>query len=112
MITDERRQSTESGGPPRPPGGLPPWWRLWPSPGGRPQPVNRRSVILGVLVTVPALVFIDGLLSAMAGYASHNVMLALVLFAVLFCFTGLEFALVAYITKRRQDVEARRAAED
>lgn len=83
---------------------------MWPSPRGRPQPVNRRTVILGTLVAAPALFLVDGLLSGMAYYATRNVVVALSVFGALFCFTGLEFALVAYATKRRQEAEARRAA--
>ncbi|HEX6489148.1 MAG TPA: hypothetical protein VF137_09820 [Candidatus Dormibacteraeota bacterium] len=112
MITEERKPSAGSGAPPQPPSGIPPWWpwwRLWPTPRGRPQPVNRRSLVLGALVTIPALFFIDGLLSGMAWYATKSVLLAVILFAVLFCFTFLELALVAYVTKRRQEYEARHA---
>jgi hypothetical protein len=114
MITKERAPVVDqpTGDPPKPPPGIPswwPWWRMWPAPRGRPQPINRRTVILGALVAIPALFLIDGLLSAMAWYASGSVVVALSVFGALFCFTGLEFALVAYVTKRRQEHESRHA---
>ena len=84
---------------------------MWPSPRGRPQPVNRRTVILGTLVAVPSLFLIDGLLAGMAWYATRSVTVAGAVFGALFCFTLLEFSIVAYASKRRQDLEARRAAD-
>ena len=68
--------------------------------------------MLGALVAVPSLFLIDGLLAGMAWYVTRSLTIALAIFGVLFCFTGLEFAIVAYATKRRQELEARRAAQD
>ena len=112
MITEERPVGAADG-PPSPPPGIPswwPWWRMWPSPRGRPQPVNRRTVLLGTLVAVPGLFLVDGLLAGMAWYATRKVVVAAAVFGVAFCFTLLEFGIVAYATKRRQELEARRAA--
>src|SRR5207247_5669396 len=75
MITREREQTSRPAppAPPRPPSGPDfPWWRLWPSPGGRPAPLNRRSLTLGALIVGLALTVLDGLLGLMAWYASKN----------------------------------------
>ena len=65
MITRERER-TDTAGPPAPPapptGPEVPWWRSWPSPAGRPRPLNRRSLSVGALIVGAALTVIDGLL--------------------------------------------------
>ncbi len=86
-----------------------PWWRMWPSPGGRPQPLNRRTFLLGALVMVPGLGLIDGLLAALAGYATHSWVVGLAVGGVLFLVMLLELGIVAWAVKRRQELEARRA---
>jgi hypothetical protein len=59
-----------------------------------------------------ALTVIDGLLGLMAWYASHNLEVGIAVWLVLLALTGLEFSIVAWAAKKRQDVEARRAQED
>jgi hypothetical protein len=114
MITREREKTAAAPpAPPRPPidGGVP-WWRSWPSPAGRPRPLNRRSLSVGGLIVGVALTIIDGLLGLMAWYASHNVTVGVAVWLVLLALTGLEFSIVAWAAKKRQDLEARRAEED
>ena len=110
MITEERERIATAGGqPPRPP--RPPrdrrreWWRDWPAPFNRPQPINRRNLVRGGLVAVPFLVLVDGLLGAMAWYATGNALVGLAVFGLTFLFTLGEIAIVAWAAGRRQEVE-------
>lgn len=66
---------------------------------------------LGALVVGVALFAVDGLLGAMAWYASHSWPVGLGVFAFMFVVSGLELALVAAVAKRKQEEERRRAAE-
>jgi hypothetical protein len=59
-----------------------------------------------------ALMVIDGLLGLMAWYASHNVAVGVAVWLVLLALTGLEFIIVAWAAKKRQDLEAKRAERD
>ena len=98
--------------PPRPPADADsPWWRRWPPPAGRPQPLNRRTLTLGALIVGSALTVLDGLLGLMAWYASGKLAVGLAVWLVLLLLTGLEFAIVAWASKKRQDLEARRSAQ-
>jgi len=115
MITREREETARAAPPvpPRPPSGPElPWWRSWPSPAGRPRPLNRRSLSLGALIVGSALTLIDGLLGLMAWYASRSLAVGMAVWLVLLLLTGLEFGIVAWAAKRRQDLEARRAERD
>ena len=69
--------------------------------------MSRRSILLGSGVAVPGLVLVDGLLGGMAYYATGSLAVGAVIFAVMFLFTGLELAIVAWAAKFRQDREAR-----
>ncbi|GAC1654744.1 MAG: hypothetical protein NVS9B1_06450 [Candidatus Dormibacteraceae bacterium] len=112
VITRERERTETGGGsepPPPPPDRGREWWREWPAPFNRPRPVNRRTFRRGAMIAVPALLLVDGLLGAMAFYATRNIWVALGVFAFVFTFTLLELALVAWATKKRQDLERRRA---
>jgi hypothetical protein len=113
VITRERESSAPPPAPPRPPVRDDfPWWRVWPSPAGRPRPLNRRSLTLGALVVGTALTVLDGLLGLMAWYASRRLVVGLAVWLVLLLLTGLEFTIVAWAAKKRQDLEARRAERD
>lgn len=111
MITREpdAAEAAPPSPPPRPPSGDFPWWRLWPSPPGRPRPLNRRTLTLGALIVGSALTVLDGLLGLMAWYASGKLAVGLAVWLVLLLLTGLEFAIVAWAAKKRQDLEARRS---
>jgi hypothetical protein len=109
VITREREAAAPPKPPPPPVGNDFPWWRSWPSPPGRPRPLNRRSLTLGGLAVGAALTVLDGLLGLMAWYASGRLAVGLAVWLVLLLLTGLEFAIVAWAAKRRQDLEARRA---
>ena len=112
MITREREQRSGHRPPPAPPsGGRPrdPWWRNWPSPANRPRPLNRRSLLLGSAVLLPALVLVDGLLGVMAGYATGRIEVGIAVGGAMLVLTGLEFAIVAWAAKKRQEIEASRA---
>jgi hypothetical protein len=110
VITRERESSAAPPAPPRPPERSDfPWWRMWPSPPGRPQPLNRRSLTLGAMVVGSALTVLDGLLGLMAWYASRRLVIGVAVWLVLLALTGLEFTIVAWAAKKRQDLEARRA---
>ena len=114
MVTRERDHTppTTGGGdgsPPPPRDGRREWWRDLPPPFNRPRPVNRRNVIRGALVAVPFLLLVDGLLGAMAWYATSNAWVGISVFAVAFLFTLGEVALVAWAASRRQLEEQRRA---
>ena len=115
MITRERER-TDTAGPPAPPapptGPEVPWWRSWPSPAGRPRPLNRRSLSVGALIVGAALTVIDGLLGLMAWYASHNLAVGVAVWLALLTLTGLEFGIVAWAAKKRQDLEALRSERD
>jgi hypothetical protein len=95
--------------PPPPPGRRREWWRDLPPPFNRPRPINRRNVLMGGLVVVPFLALVDGLLGAMAWYATANLTIGLAVFGVTFLFTVGEVALVAWTANRRQELERRRA---
>ena len=105
--------ATGGGKPPRrPPGeGRRDWWRDLPPPFNRPRPINRRNVLRGGLVAVPFLALVDGLLGAMAWYATRNWIVGATVFGVTFLFTLGEVALVAWAAGRRQDEERRRSQE-
>jgi hypothetical protein len=113
MITREREKTSgRRPPPPSPPSsGRPrePWWRNWPSPANRPRPLNRRSFLLGSAVLLPALVLIDGLLGLMAGYATGRVEVGVAVGVVMLVLTTVEFAIVAWAARKRQEIEARRA---
>jgi hypothetical protein len=68
-------------------------------------------VLRGGLIAVPFLLVVDGLLGAMAWYATANPMLGLAVFGVAFMFMLGEIALVAWVANRRQLEEERRAKE-
>ena len=109
MITRDRDKTAEA--PPPPPVSPSvdlPWWRSWPPPAGRPRPLNRRSLSIGGLIVGVALTVIDGLLGLMAWYASRSLLVGVAVWLVLLALTGLEFAIVAWAAKKRQDLEARR----
>ena len=114
MITREREKTAEAPpAPPAPPaGGDLPWWRSWPPPAGRPRPLNRRSLSIGGLIVGAALTVIDGLLGLMAWYASRSFTIGVAVWLVLLALTGVEFAIVAWAAKKRQDLEARRLERD
>ena len=115
MITRERGETARAAPPvpPRPPSDPElPWWRSWPSPAGRPRPLNCRSLSLGALIVGSALTLIDGLLGLMAWYASRSLAVGMAVWLVLLLLTGLEFGIVAWAAKRRQDLEARRGDRD
>ena len=63
-------------------------------------------------MAVPFLVLTDGFLATMAWYATGSVWVGVAVFGVVFLFTLGEMALVAWVAKKRQDLERRRAAED
>ena len=118
MVTRDRdRTQPATGGgagnpPPRPPRDpRREWWRDLPPPFNRPRPVNRRNVMRGALVAVPFLLLVDGLLGAMAWYATSNAGVGIAVFAVAFLFTLGEVAVVAWAANRRQLEEQRRARE-
>ena len=98
-----------AGTPPPPRGGRREWWRELPPPFNRPRPINRGNVLRGGLVAVPFLVIVDGLLGAMAWYATANPWVGLAVFGVTFLFTLGEIALVVWAANYRQEVEKRRA---
>jgi hypothetical protein len=54
------------------------------------------------------LTVLDGLLGLMAWYASGKLAIGLGVWLVLLVLTGLEFTIVAWAAKKRQDLEARR----
>jgi hypothetical protein len=113
MITEERqRVATGSGGrrPPPPRRRSDGWWRHWPGPPDRPRPVTRRTFLIGSAVAVPILVLVDGLLGGMAWLATGSLLAGLVVFGVMFTFTCAEFALVAWLSRNRQEQERRRAS--
>jgi hypothetical protein len=97
--------------PPPPPGKPGDWWRDLPPPFNRPRPINRRNVFRGGLVVVPFLALVDGLLGAMAWYATGNWVVGAVVFLVTFLFTLGEVALVAWAANRRQEEERRNSEE-
>jgi hypothetical protein len=101
-----------AGKPPVPPERRREWWRDLPPPFNRPRPINRRNVLRGGLVAVPFLVLVDGLLGAMAWYATANLWVGLGVFGITFLFTLGEAALVAWAANYRQEVEKRRADEE
>jgi len=117
----------EAPAPPRPApptatgggGGKPPpprerrreWWRDLPPPFNRPRPINRRNVFRGGLVAVPFLAVVDGLLGAMAWYATGSWIVGAAVFGVTFLFTLGEVALVAWAANRRQELERKRSEE-
>lgn len=112
MITEERERIATGGGgrPPRPPHERRrEWWREWPAPFNRPRPINRRNLLRGGLVAVPFLVLVDGLLGAMAWYATGNLLVGLAVFGLTFLFTLGEIAIVAWAAGRRQEVERLRS---
>ena len=116
MLTREReKKDTAAGdgaGKARPPrGGRREWWRELPPPFNRPRPINRRNVFRGGLVAVPFLVIVDGLLGAMAWYATANPWVGLAVFGITFLFTLGEVALVAWAASYRQEVEKRRRSD-
>ena len=59
-----------------------------------------------------ALSILDGLLGLMAWYASGKLVVGLGVGLGLLLLTGLEFAIVAWAAKKRQDLEARRPRRD
>lgn len=73
--------------------------------------MNRRSWTLGALVVVPALLLVDGLLAAMAWYASGKLWVGLAVLLFMFGMSGFELWLVAWAAQRKQLEEARRAKE-
>ena len=116
MITREReeeRTKTATGGgdgtPPPPRDRRREWWHDLPPPFNRPRPINRRNVFRGGLVAVPFLVLVDGLLGAMAWYATSNPIVGIAVFAITFLFTLGEIAVVAWAANRRQLEEQKRA---
>jgi hypothetical protein len=114
VITRERSTpaSDAGGGQGSPPRDRPrEWWREWPAPFNRPAPINRRTVWRGGMVAVPFLVMVDGLLGAMAWYATGSVAVGAAVFGVTFLFTLGEVALVAWAARRRQELERKRARE-
>jgi hypothetical protein len=113
LLTREREgERTATGGgegkPPPPRDRRREWWRDLPPPFNRPRPINRRNVLRGGLVAVPFLALVDGLLGAMAWYATGNAWVGLAVFGVTFLFTLGEVAVVAWAANRRQQVEKRR----
>jgi type IV secretory pathway TrbD component len=110
---ERARVATGGGGrrPPPPPDRRREWWRDLPPPFNRPRPINRRNVLRGGLVAVPFLVLVDGLLGAMAWYATSNWIVGAAVFGVTFLFTLGEVAIVAWAAKHRQEVERRRSEE-
>jgi hypothetical protein len=116
LTHDREEQRTATGGgegkpPPPPRTGRREWWRELPPPFNRPRPINRRNVLRGGLVAISFLAIVDGLLGAMAWYASANLWVGLAVFGVTFLFTLGEVALVAWAANHRQEVEKRRARE-
>jgi uncharacterized membrane protein len=116
LVTRERERTTNAAGggpgkPPPPRGRRREWWRDLPPPFNRPRPINRRNVIRGGLVAIPFLVIVDGLLGAMAWYATANAVVGWAVFSVTFLFTLGEVAVVAWAANRRQLEEQRRARE-
>jgi hypothetical protein len=109
----ERAQATGGGEPPKPPprGRRREWWRDLPPPFNRPRPINRRNVLRGGFVAVPFLLIVDGLLGAMAWYATANPVVGWAVFGVTFLFTLGEVAVVAWAANRRQLEEQRRALQ-
>lgn len=95
--------------PPPPQGRGEGWWQSWPLPPNGPQPINRGSLWRGAAVVTPALVLVDGALGVMAWQASGNWLLGLAVGGVLFAFTALEFGIVAWAAKMRQDQERRQS---
>lgn len=61
----------------------------------------------GGLVVTAALLCVDGALGVMAWQATGRWLFGLAVGGVLFAFTGLEFAIVAWAAKARQDQEIR-----
>jgi hypothetical protein len=70
-----------------------------------------RNIFIGTAIAVPALFAVDGLLGAMAWYASRKWAIGLAVFLFMFVVSGFELALVAYVARRKQEEERRRAAE-
>ena len=62
-------------------------------------------------MAIPFLIIVDGLLGAMAWYATANVVVGASVFGVAFLFMLGEIALVAWVASRRQLEEERRARE-
>lgn len=73
--------------------------------------MNRRSWTLGALVVIPALLAVDGLLGAMAWYASGRLWVGAAVLAFMFGMSGFELWLVAWASQRKQLEEARRARD-
>jgi hypothetical protein len=71
--------------------------------------MNRRSMMIGGVVVTVALLFVDGFLGLMAAYASGSWVVGAAIFGALFAFTWLEFAVVAWAARRRQESDRRRA---
>lgn len=116
MIVERKERKVQAGGGgKRPPGDAggnrSRWWQGLPPPLGRPQPMNRRTWILGALVAVPALLLIDGLLGGMAWYASGRLWVGLAVLLFMFGMSGLELWVVGAAAQRKQLEEARRARE-
>ena len=115
MVTSEKERASATGGgsPPKPPphDRRREWWSDLPPPFNRPRPINRRNVLRGGLIAVPFLLIIDGLLGAMAWYATASLVVGLTVFGIAFLFMLGEIALVAWVANRRQIEEERRARE-
>jgi hypothetical protein len=118
LLTREREQpevtapGDGAGKPPPPRDRRREWWRDLPPPFNRPRPINRRNILRGGLVAIPFLVIVDGLLGAMAWYATANPWVGLAVFGVTFLFTVGEVAVVAWAANYRQEVEKRRAESE
>ena len=104
MITREETHQRAAAAPPitPPPPEAPHWWERWPPRGRRPQPINRRTLLLGSAVAVPLLACVDGMLGVFAWYASGSVVIGLAVGGGLFAFTLLEFAVVAWAAGYKQ----------
>src|SRR5438045_618346 len=99
------------GRPPDPPDRGREWWRDLPPPFNRPRPINRRNVLRGGLVAVPFLALVDGLLGAMAWYATRNWIVGAAVFGVTFLFIVGEEAVVPWAANHRQEYERSRGGE-
>jgi hypothetical protein len=75
---------------------------------GRPQPINGRSLLLGGVVVTVVLFLVDGFLGVMAGYAAGSWQVGAAVFGALFAITWLEFAVVAWASRRRQKADRRK----
>jgi hypothetical protein len=64
------------------------------------------------MVAVPALMVLDGLLGWMAWYATGRLAVGAAVLAFMLLVTCVELGIVAWASKRRQDLEARRSGAE